>query len=37
MGIGLAIPINMARTVMDSLMEHGEVVRGFLGSDHPGS
>ena len=31
MGIGFAIPINMARQIMQSLIEHGEVVRGFLG------
>jgi len=31
MGIGLAIPINMARTIMDSLIEHGRVDRGWLG------
>ena len=31
MGIGFAIPINMARSVMTSLIEKGRVVRGFLG------
>ncbi len=31
MGIGFAIPINMARRIKDQLIEHGEVVRGFLG------
>jgi serine protease Do len=31
MGIGFAIPSNMARTIMDSLIEHGKVVRGWLG------
>lgn len=31
MGIGLAIPINLARTVMDQLIETGEVTRGWLG------
>jgi serine protease Do len=30
-GIGFAIPVNLARTVMQSLVEHGHVVRGFLG------
>lgn len=30
-GIGFAIPINMARHVMESLIEHGEVSRGYLG------
>jgi len=30
-GIGLAIPINMAKFVFDQLVESGQVVRGFLG------
>lgn len=30
-GIGLAIPANMARYVMENLIEKGEVPRGFLG------
>ncbi|HWF17636.1 MAG TPA: PDZ domain-containing protein, partial [Verrucomicrobiae bacterium] len=30
-GIGFAVPINMARTVMESLITHGKVVRGFMG------
>ncbi len=30
-GIGFAIPSNMVRTVMDQLIEHGEVNRGQLG------
>lgn len=30
-GIGFAIPINMARHVMDSLIETGRVIRGFVG------
>jgi serine protease Do len=30
-GIGFAIPANMARAVMQSLMKHGRVVRGWLG------
>jgi serine protease Do len=31
MGIGFAIPSNMAKTVMDSIIDHGKVVRGWLG------
>jgi len=30
-GIGFAIPINLARAVVDQLREHGTVVRGWLG------
>lgn len=30
-GVGFAIPINMAQNVMNSLMKHGRVVRGYLG------
>jgi len=30
-GIGFAIPINMARNVMDQIIAHGKVIRGFLG------
>jgi serine protease Do len=30
-GIGFAIPIDLARTVMDQLKAHGRVVRGWLG------
>ena len=30
-GIGLAIPINMARNVYDQIVQKGKVVRGFLG------
>jgi serine protease Do len=30
-GIGMAIPINMAKNVYDQLVEKGKVVRGFLG------
>jgi serine protease Do len=33
-GVGLAIPVNMARSVMDQLVAHGKVVRGYLGI-HP--
>ena len=32
MGIGFAIPSNMARTIMDSIIEDGEVERGWLGA-----
>jgi serine protease Do len=31
MGIGFAIPINMARSIMESLIADGRVVRGWLG------
>ncbi|MBL7187517.1 MAG: DegQ family serine endoprotease [Phycisphaerae bacterium] len=31
MGIGFAIPINMARAIEEQLKEHGQVVRGYLG------
>ena len=31
MGIGFAIPSNMAKNVMDSLIKHGKVVRGWIG------
>ncbi len=30
-GIGFAIPINIARNVMNSIIEHGEVRRAYLG------
>jgi serine protease Do len=30
-GIGFAIPINMARKVMDQIAAHGKVVRGYMG------
>jgi serine protease Do len=30
-GVGLAIPVNMARFVMDRLIQFGKVSRGFLG------
>ncbi len=30
-GIGFAIPSNMARQVMDSILDYGKVVRGWLG------
>ncbi|TKB76152.1 MAG: trypsin-like serine protease, partial [Nitrospira sp.] len=31
MGIGFAVPSNMARSILDQLVEHGKVVRGWLG------
>jgi len=31
MGVGFAIPINLARNIAQQLIEHGEVTRGFLG------
>jgi serine protease Do len=31
MGVGFAIPSNMAKPIMASLVEHGHVSRGFLG------
>ena len=30
-GIGFAIPINMAKYVMDEIIKHGKVVRGYIG------
>jgi serine protease Do len=30
-GAGFAIPVNMAKNVMEQLIEHGRVVRGWLG------
>ena len=30
-GIGFSVPSNMARSVMESLVKHGRVLRGFLG------
>ncbi len=30
-GVGLAVPINMAKMVMEQLIKSGKVVRGFLG------
>ena len=30
-GIGFAIPVNMARNIMDQIVDHGKVVRGYLG------
>ncbi len=31
MGIGFAIPSNMAKTVMESIIKNGKVIRGWLG------
>lgn len=31
LGIGFAIPIKLARRIMDSIIEHGKVIRGYLG------
>lgn len=30
-GIGFAVPANLARNVMESLIQHGRVIRGFMG------
>jgi serine protease DegS len=30
-GIGFAVPVNLARGVMNQLIEHGRVIRGWLG------
>ncbi len=30
-GIGFAIPINMARQVMDQILKNGKVIRGYIG------
>ncbi|GAA5522863.1 Do family serine endopeptidase [Aliifodinibius salicampi] len=30
-GIGFAVPINIAKSVMESIIEHGHVTRGYLG------
>ena len=30
-GIGFAVPVNLARTVMDEIVEHGKVTRAYLG------
>ncbi len=30
-GVGFAIPINMARAIMEQIVAHGKVVRGYLG------
>ena len=30
-GVGFAIPINLARNIMQQILDHGKVVRGYLG------
>jgi serine protease Do len=30
-GVGFAIPISMARNVMEQIVDHGKVIRGYLG------
>ncbi|MCC5913017.1 MAG: Do family serine endopeptidase [Balneolaceae bacterium] len=35
-GIGFAIPVNMARSVMEALITDGRVARGYLGIGHGG-
>jgi serine protease Do len=30
-GIGFAIPINLAHNIMDQILQHGKVTRGFIG------
>jgi serine protease Do len=30
-GVGFAVPVNLARNVMNQVMDHGKVVRGYLG------
>ncbi len=30
-GVGFAIPINMAHNVMEQIVDHGKVIRGYLG------
>ncbi len=36
-GVGFAIPMSMAKPIMDQILTHGKVVRGYLGSAHSGS
>ena len=31
-GVGFAIPINMARQVMEQILKHGKVIRGYIGA-----
>jgi serine protease DegS/serine protease DegQ len=33
-GIGFAIPVSTAKTVLDQIIEHGRVVRGWIGADY---
>jgi serine peptidase DegS len=34
-GLGFAIPVNLVRGVMQQLLTHGRVIRGYLGVDEP--
>jgi serine protease DegS len=34
-GLGFAIPVNLVRGVMQQLVTHGRVIRGYLGVDEP--
>jgi S1-C subfamily serine protease len=34
-GLGFAIPVNLVRGVMQQLVTHGRVIRGYLGIDKP--
>jgi serine protease DegS len=34
-GLGFAIPVNLVRGVMEQLVAHGRVIRGYLGVDEP--
>jgi serine peptidase DegS len=34
-GLGFAIPVNLVRGVMQQLITHGRVIRGYLGADPP--
>ncbi|MGH8163932.1 MAG: S1C family serine protease [Rhodanobacteraceae bacterium] len=35
-GIGFAIPVHTAKMVLEQIVEHGSVVRGWLGADYAG-
>ncbi|MGM0546419.1 MAG: Do family serine endopeptidase [Bacteroidota bacterium] len=35
-GVGFAVPVDIAKRVMESIIEHGRVVRGFLGISNGG-
>jgi serine protease Do len=30
-GVGFAVPVNLARQVMDEILKHGKVIRGYIG------
>jgi serine protease DegS len=34
-GLGFAIPVNLVRGVIEQLLMHGRVIRGYLGVDEP--